>query len=92
MSKHRIKSITFEDADESDEDQSYSQTDYIEEDEVSAEDQEKLRAGTAQVRTALGPDLAFIPNKEIQDTLWHYYYDVSRSANYLKSMYCYGTP
>lgn len=92
MSKHRIKSIAVEDdfGDdyEVDEEHSYSQSGYAEEDEVSAEDQEKLRVGTVQVRSGLEQGFAFITDEEIQDTLWHYYYDIPKSVNYLRSNVC----
>ncbi len=60
---------------------------YVEDDGMTAEDQEKLRLGTVQVRNTLGQGFASITDKEIQDTLWHYYYDISKSVSYLKSMF-----
>ncbi len=86
MSKHRIKSVAFEDdrADDYDDD---DQDGYVEDDGMTAEDQEKLRLGTVQVRNTLGQGFASITDKEIQDTLWHYYYDISKSVSYLKSMF-----
>lgn len=46
---------------------------------------EQLRLGTAKVREVLGPQL-HITDKEIEDSLWHYYYDVDKTVNYLLSM------
>lgn len=46
---------------------------------------EHLRQGTAKVRDVLGPELP-ITDKEIEDSLWHYYYDIDKTVNYLLSM------
>lgn len=43
-----------------------------------------MRQGTVKVREALGSNYS-VSDKEIQDALWHYYYDVSKSVVYLKS-------
>lgn len=45
---------------------------------------EQLREGTVKVRDVLGPDIA-VTDKEIQDSLWHYYYDVGKTVTYLLS-------
>ena len=45
---------------------------------------EHLRQGTAQVRDVLGSQVS-ITDKEIQDSLWHYYYDVDKTVDYLLS-------
>ena len=47
---------------------------------------EQLRKGTAKVRNVLGSEDS-ITDKDIQDSLWHYYYDVEKTVNYLLSMY-----
>lgn len=80
MSKHRIKNVSFggdlyDDFDDYEEEQ--------EAETLTAEDKEKLRLGTLQVREAL----AGVPasDSEIQDALWHYYYDVGKSVTYIKS-------
>lgn len=44
-----------------------------------------MRQGTAKVREALGPDSPNITNKQIEEALWNYYYDVAKSVTYLKS-------
>lgn len=87
MSKHRIKNVSnVGDYDDGyDEDEEYDAEEQTTEDTLTAEDREKLRVGTAQVRTALGHGFPSISDKEIQDTLWHYYYDVAKSVTYLKS-------
>lgn len=53
-------------------------------DEVGAEDKEHLRLGTAKVRDVLGPEVS-ITDTEIEDSLWHYYYDIDKTVNYLLS-------
>lgn len=45
---------------------------------------EQLRLGTIKVRDVLGNDLP-ITDKEIEDSLWHYYYDIDKTVNYLIS-------
>jgi elongation factor 1 alpha-like protein len=44
---------------------------------------EQLRSGTIKVKERLGPN-APVTEKEIQDALWHYYYDISQSVTFLK--------
>lgn len=48
---------------------------------------EQMRQGTVKVREALGSNYQ-ASDKEIQEALWHYYYDVSKSVAYIKSTYC----
>jgi elongation factor 1 alpha-like protein len=81
MSKHRIKNVSlgddlYDDFDGYEEEQEEAET-------LTSEDKEKLRLGTLQVREAL----AGVPasDSEIQDALWHYYYDVGKSVTYIKS-------
>lgn len=45
---------------------------------------EHLRLGTAQVQDVLGPQES-ITVREIEDSLWHYYYDIDKTVNYLLS-------
>ena len=81
MSKHRIKNVSldddiYEEFDEEEGDQ--DETEFL-----TAEDQEQLRLGTLKVREALA---GFpLTDREIQEALWHYYYDVGKSVTYLKS-------
>jgi len=42
-----------------------------------------MRSGTVAVREVLGPDVPGITDKDIQEALWHYYYDVGKSVTYL---------
>jgi len=89
MSKHRIKSLAPEDEYEDDyqhDDDEEEQGGDAEQDGLTLEDKEKLQVGTVQVRNSLGQGFASITDNEIQDTLWHYYYDAAKSINYLKSI------
>lgn len=44
---------------------------------------EQMRLGTIAVRDAFGQDVPGITDKDIQEALWHYYYDLDKSVNYL---------
>ena len=48
---------------------------------------EQLRIGTIKVRNVLGDDVS-VSNKEIEDSLWHYYYEVDKTVNYLLGRSC----
>lgn len=54
-------------------------------DDDSFDGVEQMRKGTMDVRDALGPDIA-VTDKEIQDSLWHFYYDVAKTVTYLLSI------
>ena len=43
-----------------------------------------MRQATVQVKAALDPSISVL-DAEIQEALWHYYYDVGKSVAYLKS-------
>lgn len=45
-----------------------------------------MRQGTIAVREALGSGFP-AAEAEIQEALWHYYYDVGKSVTYLKSWF-----
>jgi elongation factor 1 alpha-like protein len=47
----------------------------------------QMIAGTAQVRAALGSDSSKVTTKQIEEALWHYYYDTEKSVAYLASKY-----
>ena len=53
--------------------------------ETDSEVSEHLRLGTAKVRDVIGPEVS-ITDREIEDSLWHYYYDVDKTVNYLLGM------
>lgn len=50
-------------------------------------DTENLRLGTIQVRENLPEGPNRITDKQIQDSLWHYYYDVDKTVSYLVKKY-----
>ncbi|KAH7346232.1 hypothetical protein BKA65DRAFT_455628 [Rhexocercosporidium sp. MPI-PUGE-AT-0058] len=55
--------------------------------ELSEEDQENMRVGTIAVRAELPPTATHITDKQIQEALWHYYYDIEKSVGYLVNTY-----
>lgn len=56
--------------------------------EISEEDREQLREGTVKVREVIGNDVPGITDSQIQEALWHYYYDVGKSVTYLLNFQC----
>lgn len=42
----------------------------------------RLQNGVREVQTILGPSVN-VKEKSIEDSLWHYYYDVDKTVNYL---------
>jgi elongation factor 1 alpha-like protein len=83
MSNRRVKSLAIDD-DDFDEDY-YEDEDLNEEEAaLSPEDQEQMRINTPKVRLALGSSYN-VSDKDIQDALWNYYYDIAKSVAYLKS-------
>jgi hypothetical protein len=46
-----------------------------------------MRQGTIDVRAALPSTASHITDKQIQESLWHYYYDVEKTVKYLVSTY-----
>lgn len=46
-----------------------------------------MDAGTAQVRAALGTESSKVTTQQIQEALWHYYYDVDKSIVYLTTKF-----
>ncbi|KZF21131.1 hypothetical protein L228DRAFT_248899 [Xylona heveae TC161] len=78
MSRHRIKNVDLDEDDFYDSGEDYDDGD----DGLTVEDREQLSRGTKQVRDVLGPDIA-ITDQEIQETLWHYYYDVGKSVTWI---------
>ena len=83
MSKHRIKNVSLDDDVYDDFDQDEGEQGETETEILTAEDKEQLRLGTLKVREALEGVAA--TDSEIQEALWHYYYDVGKSVAYLKS-------
>lgn len=67
-----------------DDDDFVDQYDDIEEsDEMSAEDKVAMQQGTAEVQKALGTEASKVTVAQIQEALWHYYYDIDKSVAYL---------
>ena len=87
MSRHRVKAVAVDD-------------DYLDDDDYDEEggggeaeggelteyDKEQLRLGTVEVRKQLGTEYD-ATDAEIQESLWHYYYDIGKSVTYLKSKF-----
>ena len=67
----------------------YDGEDYEEggEEEMSPDDKAAMSNGVAQVKKALGPDASKVTLKQIQDALWHYYYDADKSVAYLRKSF-----
>ncbi|EED23350.1 translation elongation factor EF-1 subunit, putative [Talaromyces stipitatus ATCC 10500] len=76
MSRHRIKSLEYDEDDYEDE----------EYDEVDPAEQEQLEAYTNEVLSELrtGQPPITATREEVQEALWHYYNDVVKSVNYLR--------
>ncbi|EEA28229.1 hypothetical protein EYB25_000829 [Talaromyces marneffei] len=77
MSRHRIKSLEYDDDDD------YEDEDY---DEVDPAEQEHLEAYTNEVLNELrtGQPPVTASRQEVQEALWHYYNDVAKSVDYLR--------
>jgi hypothetical protein len=80
MSKHRVKSVALDN--DYDDDYDYDQEEDI---GMGEEDKEQMRLGTIKVRETLGAEF-HATDEEIQEALWHYYYDVGKSVTYIKSI------
>lgn len=48
---------------------------------------EQLHKGKIEVRSILGGEAILVTDAEIEESLWHYYYDVDKTVNYLRSMW-----
>ena len=76
-----------------DDDDIYDDDDYYDEggddanagDGMTEDDKEQMRIGTTRVREALGDASDFTSDEQIQEALWHYYYDVGKCVTYLKN-------
>lgn len=84
MSTRRVKTLAYDDDDLEYSDE-YDEVDDGQE-ELSPEDKEQLRLGTIEVRKVLGPAYR-INETEIHDSLWNFYYDVTKTVNQLKSIH-----
>ncbi|KAM0251802.1 hypothetical protein ACHAP5_001465 [Fusarium lateritium] len=81
MSRHRIVH-TFDTNDIVSE---FDGDDYEEtgEEELSQEDRQAMDEGAAEVRQALGTEADKVTKAQIEEALWHYYYDIDKSVTYL---------
>ncbi|RDA88040.1 hypothetical protein CP532_5306 [Ophiocordyceps camponoti-leonardi (nom. inval.)] len=58
-----------------------------EDDDLGPEDRLAMSKGTAEVQAALGNDVTKVTVTQIQEALWHYYYDVDKSISYLRKTF-----
>ncbi|KAH9885042.1 hypothetical protein F4778DRAFT_761735 [Xylariomycetidae sp. FL2044] len=58
-----------------------------EENELSPEDRAQMTAGTAEIRAALGTESSKVTTQQIEEALWHYYYDIDKSITYLMNKF-----
>lgn len=58
-----------------------------EEEELSPEDKAQMAAATEEVKSMLGPQASKVTTQQIQESLWHYYYDVDKTIAYLISKF-----
>lgn len=82
MAHRRVKDVSYDDDDLDDYDDTYEDEPHTS--ALSTEDEEQMRTGTVSVRQGLGDVADFTTDKEIQDALWYYYYDVEKSVAYLR--------
>lgn len=79
MSRHRMKSLSYDEDDLDD--------DYDDYDSPDPEEQEQLEEYTREVLSQLraGQSPVTASREEVQEALWHYYNDVGKAVNYLRS-------
>ncbi|KAK3384233.1 P-loop containing nucleoside triphosphate hydrolase protein [Lasiosphaeria ovina] len=78
MSRHQeVRNLDYKDV--LDDYDGYSE----EEDELSPEDRALMTQGTITVQTALGVEAAKVSVAQIEESLWHYYYDTDKVVEYL---------
>ncbi|CAI2184591.1 6663_t:CDS:10 [Funneliformis geosporum] len=83
MSRHRaIRSLTAEAVLAESEYYDEDDYDYEDNDELSQEDKAKMDDGKKIVREVIG-QVDEISDKDIEDALWHYYYDTKEAITYL---------
>lgn len=89
MSRHRVKAVAVDDdyLDDDDYGDDYDEGGgggEAEGSNLTEYDKEQLRLGTIEVRKQLGTEYD-ATDAEIQESLWHYYYDIGKAVTYLKS-------
>jgi elongation factor 1 alpha-like protein len=88
MSRHQyIRDLDYEEA--LNEFEGYEEE---EENELSPEDRALMNQGTADVQAALGVEAFKVTVAQIEDSLWHYYYDIDKTVAYLISKYVNASP
>ena len=60
---------------------------YSDEEELGAEDKALMRQGTLQVQEILGVGASKVTTAQIEEALWHYYYDVDKAVAFLVTKY-----
>lgn len=58
-----------------------------EDEELSPEDRALMQQGTIDVKAALASEASKVTTEQIQEALWHYYFDVDKSVAYLISKF-----
>lgn len=82
MSRHRIYQ-NYDYENELDDFDGSFEAEEEEQDELSPEDKVQMVEGTAEVTALLGPQADKITAQQIQEALWHYYYDIDKTVAYL---------
>lgn len=84
MSRHQyIRNLDYQDA--VDEFEGYSDEEGG--DELSPEDRALMNQGIVDVQAALGVEASKVTVAQIEEALWHYYYDIDKSVAYLTSKF-----
>ena len=85
MSRHRVKALNYDDDEVDDEyDEDYDQN------EIDPGIQKQLEIDTNEVLLQLRtgePSVTTATKAEVQEALWHYYNDVEKSVNYIRSRF-----
>ncbi|CAN8098519.1 unnamed protein product [Discula destructiva] len=84
MSRHRIfQNYDYENELDDFDGQGEAEDEEDGQDELSPEDKVQMAEGTAEIISLLGPQADKVTTRQIQDALWHYYYDIDKSVAYL---------
>lgn len=80
MSRHRMKTVSYDDDDFDDDDEEGY-------DDADPEEQEFVEQCTVEVLAQLrgGEPAVSASREEVQEALWHYYNDVGKAVGYLRS-------
>lgn len=81
----RVKNVQYEDDDVYDEDEDYAEEEAEAGESYSAEDRENFATLTPVVRAELEEAGVQASDREIEEALWHYYWDVGKTVTYLKN-------